>query len=415
MLVAQEYNRPSDTWSSAPRRVSADSRASRPPSAGSARAAAYDPSKYPEPRKRKSSLAPSSKLQSPDKVSNVIYSEVEPMIKTPEDIKYALQKSNLLNDSKRSPSEQEIDSIYQPNCSYGSLKSVLSRLHKKGSPHAQTQGGDQRSFVEKLRKASHANERQIRLTGKTEATDMEIYKKYENTSFSKLAKTDQSKKVTIQPECLDSEIEKPERDIGEEPTVQEDQKRSPPKLEITVLWLALNEKCEAMMDPRIQRVYVAYSFLGRSGAELETPVSLPKPKHYVEKCYFNFTKVFELEEADLAKLGHMAKCRNTNGSANEKDCIIFAVVSEPTEDPLGVETCEDIGYAYLYLGDLLAYSAGSVVYTEVMPVRAANGSSSVSGVLAVRVHGLHVVRRCLLLSSSEVRDLHQPSGNHQGP
>lgn len=45
-----------------------------------------------------------------------------------------------------------------------------------------------------------------------------------------------------------------------------------------------------MVDPHVQRVYVAYSFLGRNGAELETPVSLPKPKHYVDKCYFNFKK-----------------------------------------------------------------------------------------------------------------------------
>lgn len=62
------------------------------------------------------------------------------------------------------------------------------------------------------------------------------------------------------------------------------------RLAITVLWLALNEECEAMIDPHVQRVYVAYTFLGRAGAELETPVSLPKPKHYVDKCYFNFKK-----------------------------------------------------------------------------------------------------------------------------
>lgn len=45
-----------------------------------------------------------------------------------------------------------------------------------------------------------------------------------------------------------------------------------------------------MLNPRVQRVYVSYEFLGNSGADLETPVSLPKPKHYVDKCYFNFKK-----------------------------------------------------------------------------------------------------------------------------
>lgn len=61
-------------------------------------------------------------------------------------------------------------------------------------------------------------------------------------------------------------------------------------VDITILWLALNEECEAMCNPQVQRVYVAYSFLGRSGADLETPFSLPKPKHHVDKCYFNFKK-----------------------------------------------------------------------------------------------------------------------------
>lgn len=59
---------------------------------------------------------------------------------------------------------------------------------------------------------------------------------------------------------------------------------------ITVLWVALNEDCDAMNNPRVQRIYVAYSFLSYSGAELETPNSLPKPEHYMDKCYFNFEK-----------------------------------------------------------------------------------------------------------------------------
>lgn len=45
-----------------------------------------------------------------------------------------------------------------------------------------------------------------------------------------------------------------------------------------------------MNDPNVQRLYVAYSFLSYSGAELETPNSLPKPEHYLDKCYFNFEK-----------------------------------------------------------------------------------------------------------------------------
>jgi hypothetical protein len=61
-------------------------------------------------------------------------------------------------------------------------------------------------------------------------------------------------------------------------------------VQITIMWLALNEECEAMADERVQRLYVAYQFLGHGGAELETPLSLPKPKTYSDKCTFNFSK-----------------------------------------------------------------------------------------------------------------------------
>ncbi|KAJ8736687.1 hypothetical protein PYW08_007343 [Mythimna loreyi] len=398
------YNRPSATWSDQPRSPPKIG-AVQPELAGAAREITYDPSKYPQPRKRSSSIIPIGNRLTPEKtqLSEMIFNEVKPMIKTPGDVKYVMRKGNLTNTKPRynSPSELELDSTNYPGSSYGSIKSVLSRLQKKGSRHTQTHGGDQHHFLEKLRKASRAGDRQLKTTARNEDTDEEVYKKYENMSkFAGSTRTDQSKKVTIHPEYFESEVEEPQRDTVEEPTVPDNQKRSAPKLEITILWLALNEKCEAMVDPHVQRVYVAYTFLGRSGAELETPVSLPKPRHYVEKCYFNFTKVFELEDADFPKLGHMARCRNSNGSCTENDCIIFSVVSEPAEDPLGIESCVDIGYAYLYLGDLLAYSAGSPGYTEVMPVRAARGAPAVCGVLAVRLDGLDVVRRCLLLTSS---------------
>lgn len=47
------------------------------------------------------------------------------------------------------------------------------------------------------------------------------------------------------------------------------------------------------------------------------------------------------------KLSHMARCRAASKmSQDERDCIIFSVVSEPAEDPLGLESCEDIGLVY---------------------------------------------------------------------
>ncbi|KAL0851606.1 hypothetical protein ABMA28_007385 [Loxostege sticticalis] len=151
------------------------------------------------------------------------------------------------------------------------------------------------------------------------------------------------------------------------------------------------DTCDAMVNPNVQRLYVAYTFLGRSGAELETPLSLPKPKSYVDKCYFQFSKSksrsqrrlrspssknnysacylnflntcsyfiyffkcqskskFQLTDGDLPLLGHMARSRSANRTEHSaKDCVIFTVISEPPEDPLGLDNCEDIGQTPLY-------------------------------------------------------------------
>ncbi|XP_026319750.1 uncharacterized protein LOC113230166 isoform X3 [Hyposmocoma kahamanoa] len=171
---------------------------------------------------------------------------------------------------------------------------------------------------------------------------------------------------------------------------------------ITVLWVALNEECEAMNNPHVQRLYVAYSFLSYSGAELETPNSLPKPEHYMDKCYFNFEKKFQFSDYDMPNVGRMGQCRTpTAGKPDPKDCVVFTVISEPVEDPLGLDNCVDLGNAYLYFGDLLAWSRGSDIYTEVLPVHVAGQYGLICGVLAVKVAGLDVVRKCLMIGSRE--------------
>ncbi|CAB3239525.1 unnamed protein product [Arctia plantaginis] len=220
-----------------------------------------------------------------------------------------------------------------------------------------------------------------------------LYAKY-NAQKNEGTRADQTKKqVKINSKRASKVSEEPKKDKPEEEELS---------IDITILWLALNEECEAMLNPRVQRVYVSYEFLGYSGADLETPVSLPKPKHYVDKCYFNFKKTFQIEKDDMPMLGEMARCRATSQvSKTDKDCIVFSVISEPPEDPLGLDICEDIGYAYLYLGDLLAYGVGSPGYTEVVPVRSRSGTS-VCGVLAVRLDGLDVLRRCLEIVDSQM-------------
>ncbi|XP_060804497.1 uncharacterized protein LOC132902621 [Amyelois transitella] len=97
----------------------------------------------------------------------------------------------------------------------------------------------------------------------------------------------------------------------------------------------------------------------------------------------------------------MGRCKSNDFRKHDpKDCIVFTVISEPAEDPLGLADCEDIGYAYLYLGDVLSISGGDT-YVEVVAVHSARRGDVVCGVLCVQVDGLEVVRKARLLDLTE--------------
>ncbi|XP_045511153.1 uncharacterized protein LOC123706063 [Colias croceus] len=163
-------------------------------------------------------------------------------------------------------------------------------------------------------------------------------KKWRRASALKQTETCSKKSVTILPKA-------PRRTTVEDtPKAQANlSEEKSQTLDITILWLALNEECKAMTNPKVKRLYVAYSFLGKCGAELETPSSLPKPRNFMDKCHYNFRKSFIINECDIAVLSAMARYKQSNAGSDTKHCIVFSVVSEPPEDPLGLDACEDIG------------------------------------------------------------------------
>lgn len=59
---------------------------------------------------------------------------------------------------------------------------------------------------------------------------------------------------------------------------------------VEISHLSLIEDTEIMNDPEIKRLFIAYNFLGINPAELETPISLPKPKNARQQLEFNFRK-----------------------------------------------------------------------------------------------------------------------------
>ena len=58
---------------------------------------------------------------------------------------------------------------------------------------------------------------------------------------------------------------------------------------IQVTSLTLDSEAPILQDPNVKQLFVAYKFLDYEPAELETPISLPKPAPY-RPIYYNFKK-----------------------------------------------------------------------------------------------------------------------------
>jgi len=54
--------------------------------------------------------------------------------------------------------------------------------------------------------------------------------------------------------------------------------------------LSLDDDAAIMKNPDVKRLFIAYNLLGVNPAELETPISLPKPKSSNHQITFNFRK-----------------------------------------------------------------------------------------------------------------------------
>jgi len=59
---------------------------------------------------------------------------------------------------------------------------------------------------------------------------------------------------------------------------------------VEIGYLTIKEDTHIISDPDIKRLFIAYNFLGINPAELETPISLPKPKNSSQHLTFNFRK-----------------------------------------------------------------------------------------------------------------------------
>ncbi|XP_078365018.1 protein fantom-like isoform X2 [Oculina patagonica] len=105
---------------------------------------------------------------------------------------------------------------------------------------------------------------------------------------------------------------------------------------IQVTSLTLDSEAPILDDPNVKQLFVAYKFLDYDPADLETPISLPKPPPNRPISY-NFKKVFHVDaEKNQAKRNYLIYMLSNDIK------LEFTVVSDPPEDE---GDCVDVAYA----------------------------------------------------------------------
>uniref|UniRef100_A0A673JP25 RPGR interacting protein 1 n=1 Tax=Sinocyclocheilus rhinocerous TaxID=307959 RepID=A0A673JP25_9TELE len=150
------------------------------------------------------------------------------------------------------------------------------------------------------------------------------------------------------------------------------------RLRVEILSLSFNRSSSVALDQSVHQVYVEYRLLGITMETTETPMSLRKPTDG-EEIHYNFTRVIHVDSMEAAPLRHYLYTM-LEGSDPNQGRLKFTVVSEPMNEQ---EECEDVGYAYLDLQELLL--TGNDFIEEQIDVVSADEEQDVVGKLKVSV------------------------------
>uniref|UniRef100_A0A671KW63 RPGR interacting protein 1 n=1 Tax=Sinocyclocheilus anshuiensis TaxID=1608454 RepID=A0A671KW63_9TELE len=155
------------------------------------------------------------------------------------------------------------------------------------------------------------------------------------------------------------------------------------RLRVEILSLSFNRSSSVALDQSVHQVYVEYRLLGIPMETTETPMSLRKPTDG-EEIHYNFTRVIHVDSMEAAPLRHYLYTM-LEGSDPNQGRLKFTVVSEPMNEQ---EECEDVGYAYLDLRELLL--TGNDFIEEQIDVVSVDEEQDVVGKLKVSVEASSV-------------------------
>ncbi|KAM6202565.1 X-linked retinitis pigmentosa GTPase regulator-interacting protein 1 [Rhynchocyon petersi] len=137
-------------------------------------------------------------------------------------------------------------------------------------------------------------------------------------------------------------------DVIMKPIFKKHPKPNSEKMCIEIVSLAFYPEAEVMSDDNVKQVYVEYKFYDIPLSETETPITLRKPKPG-EQIYFHFSKVIDLDPLEH-KGRRQFLLTMLNGQDPDQGHLKFTVVSEPIDE---TEECQEVGYAYLELWQIL--------------------------------------------------------------
>ncbi|XP_056594692.1 protein fantom [Triplophysa dalaica] len=149
-------------------------------------------------------------------------------------------------------------------------------------------------------------------------------------------------------------------------------------LRVEILSLSFNPTSNVAFNQSVNQVYVEYRLLGVPMETTETPMSLRKPTQG-EEIHYNFMRVIHVDCIDAAPLRHYLYTM-LEGTDPNQGRLKFTVVSEPMDEQ---DECEDVGFAYLDLRQLLL--TGNDVIERQINVVSVNEEQEVVGKLKVSV------------------------------
>ncbi|XP_076059344.1 uncharacterized protein LOC143035962 isoform X2 [Oratosquilla oratoria] len=163
--------------------------------------------------------------------------------------------------------------------------------------------------------------------------------------------------------------------------VHKSSKNKKDKIYVEICSLSFHPRAKVTKDRSVSLVFVDYhGFLGLPPQQLETPMSLPKPKKG-QKVFFNFGQELKVYE------GSRTRAALEKLMAQEQAVIRFTITSEPPPHLQDSHDCMDIGYTFVDLHDLVARQTD--MEEEELAIKDADGKTI--GVLVVSVRAIQVL------------------------